>query len=225
MKRFHHEFVSIDGEITSVQAEDGSRRYVTPEGKFPSVTTVTGWKKRAFFAKWRRDNPDESKRVLARGTRLHSIIESYIRNDLTNATLAESAGTSEVDLFISMQEDIDRIGRVFAIEVPLWSAKVGLAGRTDCIGEYDGIPSVIDFKSSNHPKSEDAIHDYFMQATAYSLMWQDRTGIALPQIAIIIGVESEGMAQVFTANPMDYVEDLVEAIRHYKQENQVKVNS
>jgi hypothetical protein len=66
---------------------------------------------------------------------------------------------------------------------------VGLAGRTDCIGEFDGVPSVIDFKSSNYPKSEDAIQDYFMQATAYSLMWQDRTGQELRNIAILIGVE------------------------------------
>lgn len=220
MKRFDHAFVTLDGEIQSVETPEG-RRYTTPEGRFPSVTTVTGWKKRAFFAKWRRDNPDESRRVLARGTRLHSIIESYIRNDLTTTVLAESAGTSEVDMFIAMQEDIDRIGKVFAIEVPLWSAKVGLAGRTDCIGEFDGIPSVIDFKSSNNPKSEGAIQDYFMQATAYSLMWEDRTGIRLPQIAIIIGVESEGVAQVFTANPRDHVEALVDAIRHYRSEQEV----
>lgn len=223
MKRFDHAFVTLDGEIQSVETPEG-RRYTTPEGRFPSVTTVTGWKKRAFFAKWRRDNPDESRRVLARGTRLHSIIESYIRNDLTTTALAESAGNSEVDMFIAMQEDIDRIGKVFAIEVPLWSAKVGLAGRTDCIGEFDGIPSVIDFKSSNNPKSESAIQDYFMQATAYSLMWEDRTGIRLPQIAIIIGVESEGMAQVFTANPRDHVEALVEAIRHYRSEQAVGVS-
>lgn len=220
MKRFDHEFVNIIGEIQSIETPEG-RRYTTPEGRFPSVTTVTGWKKRAFFAKWRRDNPDESRRVLARGTRLHSIIESYIRNDLTTTGLAESVGTSEVDMFIAMQEDINRIGKVLAIEVPLWSAKVGLAGRTDCIGEFDGIPSVIDFKSSSNPKSESAIQDYFMQATAYSLMWEDRTGIRLPQIAIIIGVESEGMAQVFTANPRDHVEALVDAIRHYRSEQEV----
>jgi genome maintenance exonuclease 1 len=116
-----------------------------------------------------------------------------------------------------MQADIDRIGKVFAIEVPLWSNTVGLAGRTDCIGEFDGVPSVIDFKSSNYPKSEDSIQDYFMQATAYSLMWQDRTGHRLRNIAILIGVE-DGGCQVFTADPMEYVEQLVETIRQYREE-------
>ena len=178
---------------------------------------MTGWKKRAFFAKWRRENPEESKRVLSRGTKLHSLIETYLRNDLTPTALAEATGTTEADLFVSMQQEIDRIGSIYAIEVPLWSRKVGLAGRTDCIGEFDGVPSVIDFKSSNYSKSEDAIQDYFMQATAYSLMWQDRTGQELRNIAILIGVE-EGGCQVFTADPRDYIEDLVDAIRTYREE-------
>jgi len=156
-------------------------------------------------------------RVLSRGTKLHAIIETYLRNDLTPTALAEAAGTSEADLFVSMREDINRIGAIYAIEVPLWSRKVGLAGRTDCIGEFDGVPSVIDFKSSNYPKSEDAIQDYFMQATAYSLMWQDRTGQELRNIAILIGVE-DGGCQVFTADPRDYIEDLVDAIRTYREE-------
>ena len=222
MKTFQHELVSLNENIESVETPQG-RRYKTPDGFFPSVTTVTGWKKRAFFAKWRRENPEESKRVLSRGTKLHSLIETYLKNDLTPTALAEVTGTNEADLFASMQQDIDRIGTIRAIEVPLWSKKVGLAGRTDCIGEFDGVPSVIDFKSSNYPKSEDAIQDYFMQATAYALMWQDRTGQELRNIAILIGVE-DGGSQVFTADPREYVEDLVDAIRTYREEQAVTVS-
>lgn len=221
-KKFVHDFVDIEESIQSVETPEG-RRYRTPDGVFPSVTTVTGWKKRKFFSKWRRENPEESKRVLRRGTRLHSIIETYIRNDLQDSTLVEGAGTCEVDLFSSMQEDIDRIGNIRAIEVPLWSKRIGLAGRTDCIGEFDGIPSVIDFKSSNNPKSEDSIQDYFMQATAYSLMWKDRTGIDLGGIALIIGVE-DGGCQVFTANPRDYIPDLVDAIKTYREEQVMEIS-
>jgi len=222
MKTFQHEFVTLDENIESVESGSG-RRYSTPDGIFPSVTTVTGWKKRAFFAKWRRENPEESKRVLSRGTKLHSLIETYLLNNLTPTAITESEGTTERDLFVSMQQEIDRIGTIYAIEVPLWSKKVGLAGRTDCIGEFDGVPSVIDFKSSNYPKSEDAIQDYFMQATAYALMWQDRTGQELRNIAILIGVE-DGGCQVFTADPRDYVPDLVEAIQTYRAEQPVRVS-
>jgi len=222
MKTFCHEFVVLNETIQNIES-GGSRKYLTPDGVFPSVTTVTGWKKRDFFAKWRRDNPEESERVLSRGTKLHSLIETYLRNTLTPTAIKQTVGTAEGDLFVSMQKDIDRINKVFAIEVPLWSAKVGLAGRADCIGEYDGVPSVIDFKSSNYSKSEDSIFDYFMQATAYSLMWQDRTGQQLKNIAIVIGVE-EGGCQVFTADPREYIEDLVEAIRMYKYQQPIVSN-
>ena len=207
MKTFQHELVSLNENLESVETPQG-RRYKTPDGVFPSVTTVTGWKKRAFFAKWRRDNPEESKRVLSRGTKLHSLIETYLKNDLTPTALSEVAGTNEADLFASMQQDIDRIGKVYRRQ------------RQMCIRDR---PSVIDFKSSNYPKSEDAIQDYFMQATAYALMWQDRTGQELRNIAILIGVE-DGGSQVFTADPREYIEDLVDAIRTYREEQAVQVS-
>ena len=221
IKRFRHvpPSVALSESITAETAVDG-RKYSTPDGVFPSVTTVTGWKKRAFFAKWRRDNPEESQRVLRRGTNLHSIIESYIRNEMSEEQYRKSCrqATPEWDMFCSMQQYIDCIDPVRAIEVPLWSTRVGLAGRVDCIGEYNGNLSVIDFKSSNNPKSQSDISDYFMQATAYSLMWQDRTGEAIPRITIIMGVESTGECRVFESETRDWIPPLVDAIRVYRRE-------
>lgn len=210
MKTFDHEFVELNGSVASSESGQG-RRYSTPDGTFPSVTTVTGWQKRAFFAAWRKKNPDESRRVLSRGTAMHSMIEKYLLNNLTPQTITEETGKSHTDLFLSMRDDIDRIGKIIAIEVPLWSKKIGLAGRTDCIGYYDGKLSVIDFKSATNPKSERDILDYFTQATAYALMFQDMTGIKIPNLVIIIGAESGG-CQVFQAKTGDHVADLVEAI-------------
>jgi ATP-dependent exoDNAse (exonuclease V) beta subunit len=216
MKTFHHAFVSITGEINTIE-ENGSRRYTTPHGVFPSVTTVTGWAKRAFFAKWRRDNPEESKRILSRGTKVHSIIEDYLQNRF-ETTLQEAKGTEELDIFNTMQPHIDCIDNIRAIEVALWSKKVGLAGRTDCIAEYNGVLSVVDFKTSKNPKSEDAISDYFTQGAAYALMWQDLTGQRVDNITIIIGVSSTGECQVFEAKTMDWVEPLADAIALWKSE-------
>jgi genome maintenance exonuclease 1 len=113
---------------------------------------------------------------------------------------------------------VDCIDNIRAIEVPLWSKRVGLAGRTDCIGEYNGELSVIDFKTSNNPKSEDAICDYFTQSAAYALMWQDLTGQRVDNITIIMGVSSTGECQVFQAKTLDWVESLVQAIHLWKYE-------
>lgn len=139
------------------------------------------------------------------------MIEKYLLNNLSPQMITEETGKSHTDLFLSMRDDIDRIGKIIAIEVPLWSKKIGLAGRTDCIGYYDGKLSVVDFKSATNPKSERDILDYFTQATAYALMFQDRTGIKIPNLVIIIGAESGG-CQVFQGKTKDYVSDLVEAI-------------
>lgn len=218
MKTFYHDFIKIPGSITVLESPSG-RRYETPEGIFPSVTSVTGWQKRSFFAGWRKKNPEESRRVLSRGTAMHSMIESYLLNTLTPQTLKEQAGVCHTDLFLQMQSDIDRIGKIRSIEAPLWSKQIGLAGRTDCIGEYDGKLSVIDFKSASKPKSEDGILEYFTQATAYALMWQARTGQPIPNISIIIGVET-GECQVFQTNPREHVADLVEAIAIWRADQE-----
>lgn len=216
MKSFRHAFVNISGDITAAEA-NGSRQYTTPDGVFPSVTTVTGWAKRKFFAKWRRENPEESKRILSRGTRVHALIEDYLQNRF-EASLQEAAGTEELDMFHTMQPYLDCIDNIRAVEVPLWSKKVGLAGRTDCIAEYNGNLSVVDFKTSKNPKSEDAIGDYFTQGAAYALMWQDLTGQRVDNITIIMGVASTGECQVFEAHTRDWVEPLVDAIALWKSE-------
>jgi genome maintenance exonuclease 1 len=221
MKTFYHDFIKIPGSITVLDSPLG-RRYETPEGIFPSVTSVTGWQKRSFFAGWRKKNPEESRRVLSRGTAMHSMIESYLLNTLTPQTLKEQAGVCHTDLFLQMQSDIDRIGKIRSIEAPLWSKQIGLAGRTDCIGEYDGKLSVIDFKSASKPKSEDGILEYLTQATAYALMWQARTGQPVPNISIIIGVET-GECQVFQTNPREHVADLVEAIAIWRADQEFSV--
>jgi len=216
MKTFIHELYIMDSDINVSDTPNG-RHYCTPDGKkFPSVTTVIGWEKREFFAQWRRDNPEEARRVLRRGTRVHAIVEGYIRNENPNRALFESRGTDEAELFTNMQKDIDRIDNIRAIEVPLWSSIVGMAGRTDCIAEFDGSLSVVDFKTSTNPKSEDSISDYFMQGAAYSLMWQDRTKQPIKDITIIMGVENTGECQVFTAKTKDWVEPLFVAVKKWR---------
>ena len=214
MKQFNH--VALDenfGDLKTIH-EDGKRIYITPEGQYPSVTTVTGWEKRKFFAKWRSENPTESRRVLSRGNKLHSLIEDYINNNL------ESVDTCELpiqDLFIQIQPELDNIDNVMAQEIPLWSSTLELAGRVDCVAEYNGKLSIIDFKGSTRLKRKSDIENYFIQATAYAIMWQEMTGIPINNIVIMISTEA-GDCQVFEANPIDYAKPLLKAIRSYQKE-------
>lgn len=213
-KKFNHNLQNIPDVLKEVQ-KDGKRFYSTPDGEFPSVTTVVGYGKQQFFAEWRKKNPEESKRVTARGTKFHSIIESYLKNEDLDM---ENMFPNFKALFNLIKPELDKINNIVAIETPLWSKILGLAGRTDCIAEYDGKLSIIDFKASTKEKRKQDIENYFMQACAYALMYQERTGIIIENFAILIACE-DGLFQVFQDKPIKYVKKLKKAIETYRKEN------
>lgn len=214
-KKFTQNLIAIDGSLKEIYV-DGNRLYETPEGIFPSVTTVVGHKKQQFFAEWRNRNPDESKRVTSRGTKFHKIIESYVSNEDINFDELHSGMKS---LFSILKSEIDKIDNIIALETPLWSKTLGLAGRTDCIAEYDGKLSIIDFKASTKEKRASDIDNYFAQATAYALMFQERTGIIVDNYAILIACE-DGIKQVFQGNPIKHVKNLKTLINDYRKLHQ-----
>lgn len=215
-KKFIHCPVLLNESLEEVQ-KDGKRFYSTPGGMFPSVTTVVGFEKQQFFAEWRNKNPEESKRVTSRGTKFHSLIEKYIRNEDINFDEVHSGNKA---LFSLIKQDLDKIDNIQAIETPLWSKTLGLAGRTDCIAEYDGNLSIIDFKASTKEKREKDIENYFAQATAYALMYQERTGIIVNNFAILIACE-DGIKQVFQGKPIKYVKTLKSMIKKYRDNHEV----
>jgi genome maintenance exonuclease 1 len=210
MNNFLHKPIEIDNKLKEVTI-DGKRFYETPGGVFPSVTSVVGWDKQNFFAEWRRKNPEESRRVLSRGTKLHSIIESYLNNEEIDF---DNMLPNFKVLFNQIKPELDKIQNIVAIETPLWSKTLGLAGRTDCIAEYDGKLSIIDFKASSKEKRKQDVESYFTQATAYALMFQERTGIIVENFAILISCE-DGLTQVFQNKPIKYVKKLKNVIVSY----------
>ena len=194
---------------------DGKRYYFAPDGgRYPSVTTVLGENKdKTFLQKW-IDTVGEEKaeqiKVQAgnRGTALHTICEDYLLN---KDVYPEGVMPANIMTFSNLKSVLDtRVGKVFAVEAPLYSKKLNTAGRTDCIAEFDGVVSIVDFKTSLKPKKEEWIQDYFYQATCYSLMAEALTDLKIPQIAIIITVDGQPEPQVFVKNKYLYVEKVLE---------------
>jgi len=215
MGNFEHQINFRFNETERIEI-NGARYYQTPDGIFPSVTTVTGWEKRNEFARWRKNNPEESARVCSRGTNLHKIIENYLNND----EVSIETTTKENELFVLMKKEIDKIDNIHALESSLWSKTIGLAGRVDCIAEYKKELCVIDFKGSTRSKRKEDIENYFLQACAYSLMWQELTGEKCNKLCIIMGSET-GLCQVFSENTIDYVKKLYNCIKTYKKYNEL----
>ena len=211
---FIHKDLDTQLDSLSSMQRGGLRLYEAPSGKLlPSVTTVVGFEKQAFFAEWRRKNPKESRRVLNRGNKLHDAIEKYLNNE---ENFLDKLGPNEYILFEQLLPELNSIDNITCQEVALWSDMLELAGRVDCIGEYNGKMSVIDFKGSTRNKRKEDIDNYFMQATAYAIMWQERTGIKIDNIAILMSCE-DGTVSVFESSPMKHTRDLFQCIQDYKK--------
>ena len=206
---FKHNIVELPEQSINKIEKNGIRLYSTPEGIFPSVTSVVGWEKNKKFANWRENNKSESKRVCDRGNNLHSKIENYLLN--------ESVNEESDELFKLIKPEVDKINNIRAIETTLWGKIIGLAGRVDCIAEYEKELAIIDFKASTYPKKKIDIDNYFCQAAAYSLLWQERTGEKVNKIIILMANE-QGFVQVFKADVMDWITKLKDCIDTYKKE-------
>ena len=211
---FIHSSSFIPIELEPIMVE-GRRLYPTPSGKqHPSITTVLGVcpKKKASLAKWRERVGQEkaqriSTRASTRGTNFHSIVENYLNNCYNEE---EHKGTPlPLLMFKSAIPTLNRINKVYLQEAALFSDHLEIAGRVDCIGEFDGIPSVIDFKTSTEEKKLSWIEDYFIQETAYACMFYEMYNTRIQQLVTIIACE-DGNTQVFIEKPKkEYLEKLI----------------
>jgi len=143
--------------------------------------------------------------------------EDYINNELD----IKKFQPVDRETFQSIKPVLDtHLNNVYAQEVPLWSEYLGVAGRVDCIAEWDGRLSVIDFKTSRKEKKKEWISNYFQQASAYCVMWEERTGIPIDQIVIAIAVD-RCPPQVFVEKRDNYIKECIQTIARYKDEQQV----
>lgn len=221
MRKFEHK-TDLQLEEYLTEEGNGRRLYVTPEGKFPSITTVLGVLSRDGIAAWRkRVGETEANRISTqaarRGTNVHQMCEDYLNNELD----VKKFLPHERAMFKGIQTCLDEhVGLVYMQEKPLYSKYLGVAGRVDCIAEWDGRLAVVDFKTAGKLKDKDHIQSYFQQAAAYCVMFEERTGIPIDKIVICIAVENEDNAQVFVEKRDNYVLNLMDTIEtFYKEKN------
>lgn len=219
MKTFTHNLITIEDIVSSESAEKG-RVYQTPDGKlYPSVTTVLAEHSKKGIMEWRKRVGEEEANKVSRkatkwGTRFHTITEKYLKNELTGGDLS----LWESELFKAATPILDKIDNIKAQEVGLWSHHLRLAGRVDCIAEFDGKLSVIDFKTARREKEVEHIEHYFMQASAYAIMFEELTKIPVNRLTIIIAVE-DGFMQLFESRRDKHVDRLLYYRDLYEQVN------
>jgi len=206
----------VDLQTTSI---DGTRFYKVPSGDlYPSITSVTSFYNREIFYEWRKKVGDEKANKITRestfrGTKYHDLVEHYLKNEDINKL--ENVLPSTKFLFLQSKKLLDRIDNIHALEKSLYSDYFGLAGRVDCIAEYDGELAVIDFKTSTKIKPEEWIENYYVQETAYACMYFEMTGIPVKKL-ITIMVAENGECKVYEKRDKgEYIKLLTRYIKKF----------
>tara|TARA_B100000609_G_scaffold186083_1_gene170504 strand:+ start:167 stop:853 length:687 start_codon:yes stop_codon:yes gene_type:complete len=215
-RSFEHDKIDLGySDLDSITSKRG-RCYIDPNGvEYPSVTTVLKILSEDSIRKWRKRVGEEeanriSGRASSRGTAVHSIVEGYLKNEDVGHYLPHIKQSLQ-----NMRSILDQsVGRIFGLEVALFSRYLGMAGRCDCIAEFDGVPSIVDFKTSLRAKKKENISNYFAQASAYAIMFEERTGMSIPNTVIVMDVDDEAPI-VFKEHRDNYTDLLLKTKAEY----------
>jgi hypothetical protein len=197
-------------ELERVDTEVG-RHYLDSNNKaVPSVTTVLSGtsQSKAGINQWRqRVGDEEADRVIKQstdiGTAVHEAIEKYLNSE----TWDEFSDHGDQLMAKRMTGKFITDGLNGITEV--WGLEVGLilddlyAGTADCVGTYNGVPSLIDFKTAKKIKRRDWIEDYFLQGSAYANAHNVMFGTDIQQIVILM-VDRDLIFQEFLVKPAEF---------------------
>ena len=201
---------------------NGKRFYQVDGELFPSVTTVLSAQENEGLIRWRENLGEdvanfEMRRAANRGKIFHSIVEDYLNN---RSIQNYKSKVLSFGLFSLVKKEFERVDNIHNLEVTMFSKKYKIAGRADCIAEFDGLLSIIDFKSANRAKKQDQLEKHAIQETAYSVMWNELTNIPIEQIVTIVACEN-GELQTVIEKPEFYRQKLESVIEQF---NKIQLN-
>jgi genome maintenance exonuclease 1 len=215
---FNH--VELDLPLLQREMIDGVRYYKVHDNdelqKFVSITSVISHFNKEKFASWRAKVGNEeadriTRKATSRGTDTHTLIEQYLKNlDCNSDVLPISEHLFQVAI-----PALKRINNIYALEGSLYSQYLGVAGTVDCIAEFDGELSIIDFKTSKQPKPRDWIDGYFVQCCAYACMLHELTGLSVKKFVIIMTCENGELEVYEEYDKAKYIRLLTQYIKKF----------
>ena len=223
---FNH--VGVELQPITATNNNGVRLYATPEGnKYPSITTVLSVRSKTGLMEWRKRVGNDvanhiAKTAAARGTKVHHMCEDYLNNmryNFPDKFKEHRKNFLPYCLFSQLKEKVlCNINNIYAQEAGLYSDKYRVAGRVDCIAEYNGVPSIIDFKTSTKERKDEWNESYYIQGSAYAEMFGERTGMEISQVVILV-VTEDGTVQEFIKEKYDYLDALVQTVTEWGKKN------
>ena len=202
---------------TKGKRESGYRFYKIDGKNYPSVTSVLSIRKSDGLKKWRESIGEdvanwEMRRAAKRGKSFHTLVEQYLKDETPSIRDVLPLG-----LFRLMKPYINQIDNIRLVEKIMYSPKLTIAGQVDCVAEYNGKLSVIDFKTANKERIEDWVENYFLQCTAYACMYEETFNEDIDQIVVLIAGEDGSMVP-FVKEKKDYEETLVKSIHEFYEQ-------
>ena len=193
---------------------DGFRFYAVEDKHYPSITTVLGAIPKPGLMKWRKSVGEdaakwEMNRAARRGSATHTLVEQYLKGETPSIRDVLPLG-----MFRLLKPYLDQVDNIHCLETIMYSNKLTVAGQVDCIAEYNGKLSVIDFKTANKERVDSWNENYYIQCTAYAIMYEELFGTPIEQIVILQAGE-DGSAKAFVKNKSDYEEKLGKAIEGF----------
>ena len=221
-KQFTHvnDFYDAVEDYAERQTVDGNRVYVTPNGNaYPSITSILSRQPKTGIDEWRKKvGEEEANKIMKEsselGTMVHNLCEQYLYNYPLKCDYPEEA----ISVFNRLRFILGNVNNIYGLELPLYSDILKVAGTADCIAEYNGVLSIIDFKTSRKAKREEWIDDYYIQAFFYAAAFYEMTGAIPEQIVILVAVRDSFEIQVFKKPIADleiYIDKLLKIMKRY----------
>tara|TARA_X000000950_G_scaffold289238_1_gene411115 strand:- start:237 stop:911 length:675 start_codon:yes stop_codon:yes gene_type:complete len=217
---FNHVQVS---ELPQLKTENINKKryYITPDGnKYPSITTVLSNRNKKGLFEWRKRVGEDVANYVARtaanrGTKVHHMCEDFLNNKEVSTEPFFAAC-----LFNQLKPILTKkINNIHFQECALYSDKLGIAGRVDCIAEYDGKLSIIDFKTSSRERTDEWNENYYIQASAYAEMYEERTGTPINQIVILVVTEDGTVQEFVREKTEEHLDMLLTTLNDFNKTN------
>ncbi len=224
-------FVQLDETkwpATKGRRIDGMRFYEIDGKNYPSITTVLGAQKKPGLEQWRKNVGEEAAnwemgRAARRGKATHTLVEQYLKGETPAIRDVLPLG-----LFRLLKPYLEKVDNIHALEKIMYSHEYTIAGQVDCIAEYEGKLSVIDFKTANKERNDSWNENYYIQCSAYAEMYKELFGTDIDQIVILMASE-DGSVRAFVKDKKDYLDKLKENIaffyKYYEEKTKDKIKS
>lgn len=125
----------------------------------------------------------------------------------------------DIELFNKLKKAADAsIDNIKVVEGQMWSDYLRVAGTVDCIAEYNGRLAVIDWKTSAKEKKKEWVDNYFMQAAAYAVMFEEMTSTPIDTLVVIIAHDQSYDPQIFVEKRDEWIHEFIKYRDKFEQE-------